>query len=130
LGFTTARLARRDQRRPRRGMLGVPPGVKGVKTPIRGWNRVLAPFTFLSEWPDLLEALERGPLHRFKDFPTLIDLPRTGAAVYTVWDDARVLIYAGSRDAALRVGRARGVAYVATGLADGAATSSAYTWPA
>jgi hypothetical protein len=43
----------------------------------------------------MLEALESGPLHRFSDFPTLTDLPRTGAAVYTIWDDAGALIYVG-----------------------------------
>jgi hypothetical protein len=55
----------------------------------------------------MLEALESGRLHRFSDFPTLTDLPRSGAAVYTVWDDAGALIYVGvsGRNAASPTGR-------------------------
>ena len=43
----------------------------------------------------LLHELERGPLHRFGDFKTLADIPRTGAAVYTIWDEESALIYVG-----------------------------------
>jgi hypothetical protein len=43
----------------------------------------------------LLERLENGPLHRFADFETLADLPREGAAVYTIWDDEGALVYVG-----------------------------------
>jgi hypothetical protein len=44
----------------------------------------------------LLSDLESGPLHRFADFESVAaDLPRTGALVYTIWDDARALIYVG-----------------------------------
>jgi hypothetical protein len=52
----------------------------------------------LTDEPDvkpLLEALEEGPLHRFADFDTVADLPREGAAVYTIWDDAGALVYVG-----------------------------------
>ena len=31
----------------------------------------------------------------FADFPTLTDLPRTGAAIYTIWDYAGALVYVG-----------------------------------
>ena len=49
----------------------------------------------MSEPSEVLDALEHGPLHRFSDFPELADIPRAGAAVYTVWDDAGGLVYAG-----------------------------------
>jgi hypothetical protein len=42
-----------------------------------------------------LGRLENGPLHRFADFETVADLPREGAAIYTIWDDAGDLIYVG-----------------------------------
>lgn len=44
---------------------------------------------------DLTAELEHGGLHRFADFPTLADLPRQGAAIYTIWDDAGAFIYVG-----------------------------------
>lgn len=43
----------------------------------------------------LLEALEHGEAHRFSDFPALTALPRSGAAIYTIWDDSGSLIYVG-----------------------------------
>jgi hypothetical protein len=48
--------------------------------------------------PDLdavLGRLETGPLHRFADFEMVADLPREGAAVYTIWDDEGALVYVG-----------------------------------
>jgi len=43
----------------------------------------------------VFHELEHGPLHRFSDFKKLPNLPRTGAAVYTIWDDDGVLVYVG-----------------------------------
>jgi hypothetical protein len=43
----------------------------------------------------VLRRLETGPLHRFADFETVADLPRKGAAVYTIWDDEGALVYVG-----------------------------------
>jgi hypothetical protein len=44
----------------------------------------------------LLDQLEHGPLHRFADYATLTGvIPGSGAGVYTVWDDAGGLVYAG-----------------------------------
>jgi len=44
----------------------------------------------------LIDALERGPLHRFADYATLTDMiPGSGAGVYTIWDDAGNLVYVG-----------------------------------
>src|SRR5215207_9658113 len=44
----------------------------------------------------LLIQLESGPLHRFADFESVAhELPQTGAAVYTIWDEAGALIYVG-----------------------------------
>ena len=44
----------------------------------------------------LIDQLERGPLHRFADYATLASvIPRSGAGVYTIWDDSGELIYAG-----------------------------------
>lgn len=56
--------------------------------------------------PPILESLERGPLHRFAEFPTLTAIPRAGAAIHTIWDDARELIYVGvsGRSATSRTG--------------------------
>jgi hypothetical protein len=45
---------------------------------------------------ELIEELEKGPLHRFAEYATLTDvIPASGAGVYTVWDDAGGLVYAG-----------------------------------
>ena len=44
----------------------------------------------------LIDQLENGPLHRFADYATLTDvIPGSGAGVYTIWDDAGGLVYAG-----------------------------------
>jgi hypothetical protein len=44
----------------------------------------------------LVDQLENGPLHRFAEYATLIDvIPGSGAGVYTIWDDAGGLVYAG-----------------------------------
>jgi hypothetical protein len=43
-----------------------------------------------------LQQLSEGPAHRFSDFTTLGDvIPRAGAGVYTIWDDAGGLVYVG-----------------------------------
>src|SRR5262249_3570062 len=43
-----------------------------------------------------LHELRRGPAHRFAEFATAGALvPRSGAGIYTVWDDAGELIYVG-----------------------------------
>jgi hypothetical protein len=43
-----------------------------------------------------LHELRNGPAHRFSDFATVAStLPRTGAGVYTIWDDAGGLVYVG-----------------------------------
>jgi hypothetical protein len=43
-----------------------------------------------------LRELVNGPLHRFAWFATLSDIiPRTGAGVYTIWNDAGDLVYVG-----------------------------------
>jgi hypothetical protein len=44
---------------------------------------------------DLLDALRNGPLHRFAEFHEIAHLPRTGAGVYTIWDDDGELVYVG-----------------------------------
>jgi hypothetical protein len=51
--------------------------------------------TVVAPSAQLLHELEHGPIYRFGDFKTLADLPRTGAAVYTIWDDDGALIYVG-----------------------------------
>jgi hypothetical protein len=44
----------------------------------------------------LIDQLEHGPLHRFADYATLGDvIPRSGAGVYTIWDENGGLVYAG-----------------------------------
>src|SRR3954452_10668086 len=44
----------------------------------------------------LIEQLEQGPLHRFVDYATLVDvIPGSGAGVYTIWDEDGGLVYAG-----------------------------------
>jgi hypothetical protein len=44
----------------------------------------------------LVDQLEVGPLHRFAEYATLTDvIPGSGAGVYTIWDDAGGLVYAG-----------------------------------
>src|SRR6476620_4271094 len=44
----------------------------------------------------LIEQLERGPLHRFAEYATVSAvIPARGAGVYTIWDDAGGLVYAG-----------------------------------
>src|SRR3954467_10070957 len=44
----------------------------------------------------LIDALERGPLHRFADYATLAEvIPGSGAGVYTIWDDSGNLVYVG-----------------------------------
>jgi hypothetical protein len=45
--------------------------------------------------PRLLERLRTGVLHRFADFHEIAELPRTGAGVYTIWDDDGRLVYVG-----------------------------------
>jgi hypothetical protein len=45
--------------------------------------------------PAVIDALEYGELHRFADFPALTELPRSGAAIYTIWDDDGALVYVG-----------------------------------
>ncbi len=42
----------------------------------------------------LLEELENGPLHWFEDWP-IVAVPRSGAAVYTVWDREGRFLYVG-----------------------------------
>jgi hypothetical protein len=43
-----------------------------------------------------LAQLKDGQLHRFSDYATLGDVvPRGGAGVYTIWDDAGSLVYVG-----------------------------------
>lgn len=44
---------------------------------------------------DLISALRDGPVHRFADFHDIAELPRTGAGVYTIWDDGSQLVYVG-----------------------------------
>jgi hypothetical protein len=44
---------------------------------------------------ELLQPLKTGPLHPFADFREIEDLPRTGAGVYTIWDDSGQLVYVG-----------------------------------
>lgn len=41
------------------------------------------------------DDLEYGPAYSFAEFPTLSHIPRSGAAVYTIWDAERRLIYVG-----------------------------------
>src|SRR4029077_11533254 len=44
----------------------------------------------------LINQLVDGPLHRFADYATLTAIiPGSGAGVYTIWDDADGLVYAG-----------------------------------
>ena len=44
----------------------------------------------------LIDQLEHGPLHRFAEYATLATvIPGSGAGVYTIWDDAGGLVYAG-----------------------------------
>ena len=43
----------------------------------------------------LLKALRIGALHSFSDFHDIEDLPRTGAGVYTIWDQDGQLVYVG-----------------------------------
>jgi hypothetical protein len=44
----------------------------------------------------LIGHLETGSMHRFADYATLTDvIPGSGAGVYTIWDDAGGLVYAG-----------------------------------
>jgi hypothetical protein len=44
----------------------------------------------------LIDKLEHGPLHRFSEYATLGGvIPSSGAGVYTIWDDAGGLVYAG-----------------------------------
>lgn len=44
----------------------------------------------------LIDQLEHGPLHRFAEYATLgTVIPGSGAGVYTIWDDAGGLVYAG-----------------------------------
>jgi len=44
----------------------------------------------------LVDELEHGPLHRFADYATLVDvIPGSGAGVYTIWDDEGGLVYVG-----------------------------------
>jgi hypothetical protein len=45
--------------------------------------------------PRLLERLRTGVLHRFADFHEIAELPRSGAGVYTIWDDDGRLVYVG-----------------------------------
>lgn len=43
-----------------------------------------------------LSALESGSVHRFAEFESVAaELPSAGALVYTIWDDAGVLVYVG-----------------------------------
>ncbi len=43
-----------------------------------------------------LQALREGPAHRFSDFGNLGGVvPRSGAGIYTIWDDTGELIYVG-----------------------------------
>ncbi len=43
-----------------------------------------------------LEELTHGPAHRFSEFRNLSDIvPRAGAGIYTIWDDAATLVYVG-----------------------------------
>jgi hypothetical protein len=43
-----------------------------------------------------IDQLEHGPLHRFSEYATLGGvIPSSGAGVYTIWDDAGGLVYAG-----------------------------------
>lgn len=45
---------------------------------------------------ELLDKLERGPLHRFSDIATLGDvIPSSGAGVYSIWDVGGGLVYTG-----------------------------------
>lgn len=43
----------------------------------------------------LLAALADGALHPFANFHDIAELPRTGAGVYTIWDDQGRLVYVG-----------------------------------
>jgi hypothetical protein len=44
----------------------------------------------------LIDQLENGRLHRFADYTMLGDIiPGGGAGVYTIWDEAGGLVYAG-----------------------------------
>jgi hypothetical protein len=44
----------------------------------------------------LLGQLEHGPLYRFSEYSTLRGvIPRSGAGVYTIWDDAGGFLYVG-----------------------------------
>jgi hypothetical protein len=45
--------------------------------------------------PQLLERLRTGILHRFADFHEIAEPPRSGAGVYTIWDDDGRLVYVG-----------------------------------
>src|SRR4051812_40698276 len=44
---------------------------------------------------ELLRALRDGPLHPFSNFHDVEQLPRTGAGVYTIWDEEGTLVYVG-----------------------------------
>jgi hypothetical protein len=45
--------------------------------------------------PEQLERLRTGELCRFADFHEIAGLPRSGAGVYTIWDDDGRLVYVG-----------------------------------
>jgi hypothetical protein len=49
---------------------------------------------------ELLEALERGPLHRFADWRSA-SVPRIAAGVYTIWSDNGQFTYVGMSGRAL-----------------------------
>jgi hypothetical protein len=44
---------------------------------------------------ELLKTLKSGSLHPFADFHEIEDLPRTGAGVYTIWEESWQLVYVG-----------------------------------
>jgi hypothetical protein len=44
---------------------------------------------------DQLHELRHGTPYRFAEFTSSVGVPRTGAGVYTIWDDAGELIYVG-----------------------------------
>ncbi len=74
-----------------------------------------------------LRQLANGPLHRFSGFATLGGvIPRTGAGVYTIWDDAGELVYVGIADGTRPVQVSRRV-YGVTRPAGAAAISSVST---
>lgn len=43
----------------------------------------------------LITALRHGALHRFVDFHSIEEVPKTGAGVYTIWNDQGDLVYVG-----------------------------------